>query len=128
MYTINWDEVLSGDTRDEQWESLKAIIKMLEDELIRHRMVGSFNRHKGKIPLDEALVRKIKKKHFGKGIMETKDGVYYAEFCKARNQVRKMTRNLQKQVEMKLAAEAKPNPKATWEYMHPKTKTRVGVS
>ena len=74
--SINWDEVLSGDTIDEQWESLKAIIKMLEDEFIPHRMVGSCNRHKGKIPLDEASVRKIKKKHtLWKRYMETKDGL-----------------------------------------------------
>ena len=127
--SINWDEVLSGDTIDEQWESLKAIIKMLEDEFIPHRMVGSCNRHKGKIPLDEASVRKIKKKHtLWKRYMETKDGLYYAEFCKARNQVRKMTRKLQKQFEMKLAAEAKSNPKAIWKYINSKTKTRVGVS
>ena len=33
---INWDEVLSGDTIDEQWESLKVIIKILEDEFIPH--------------------------------------------------------------------------------------------
>ena len=58
--------------------------------------------------------------------METKDGLYYAEFCKARNQVRKMTRKLQKQFEMKLAAEAKSNPKAIWKYIN--SKTRVGVS
>ena len=32
--SINWDEVLSGDNIDEQWESLKAIIKILEDEFI----------------------------------------------------------------------------------------------
>ncbi len=44
--------------------------------------------------------------------METKDGMYYAEFCKARNHVRKMTRKLQKQFDTKLAAEAKYNPKA----------------
>ena len=120
---------LSGDTIDEQWESLKAIIKMLEDEFIPHRMFGSCNRHKGKIPLDEASVRKIKKKHtLWKRYMETKDGLYYAEFCKARNQVRKMTRKLQKQFEMKLAAEAKSNPKAIWKYINSKTKTRVGVS
>ena len=43
--SIKWDEVLSGDTIDEQWKSLK-------DEFNRHRMVGSCNRHKGKIPLD----------------------------------------------------------------------------
>ena len=127
--SIKWDEVLSGDTIDEQWESLKAIIKMLEDEFIPHRMVGSCNRHKGKIPLDEASVRKTKKKHtLWKRYMETKDGLYYAEFCKARNQVRKMTRKLQKQFEMKLAAEAKSNPKAIWKYINSKTKTRVGVS
>ena len=62
-------------------------------------MVGSCNRHRGKILLDEASVRKIKKKHtLWKRYMETKDGLYYAEFCKARNQVRKMTRKLQKQL------------------------------
>ena len=89
--SIKWDEVLSGDTIDEQWKSLK-------DEFNRHGMVGSCNRHNGKIPLDEVSVRKIKKNHTLWNIyMETKDGLYYAEFCKARNQVRKMTRNLQKQ-------------------------------
>ena len=127
--SINWDEVLSGDTIDEQWKGLKDTIKMLEEEFIPHRMVGSCNRHKGKIPLDEASVRKIKKKHtLWKRYMETKDGMYYTEFCKARNQVRKMTRKLQKQFEMKLAAEAKSNPKAIWKYINSKTKTRVGVS
>ena len=39
-----------------------------------------------------------------------------------------MTRKLQKQFEMKLAAEAKSNPKAIWKYINSKTKTRVGVS
>ena len=29
--SINWDEVLSGDTIDEQWKGLKDTIKMLED-------------------------------------------------------------------------------------------------
>ena len=127
--SINWDEVVSGDTIDEQWKGLKDTIKMLEEEFIPHRMVGSCNRHKGKIPLDEASVRKIRKKHtLWKRYMETKDGMYYTEFCKARNQVRKMTRKLQKQFEMKLAAEAKSNPKAIWKYINSKTKTRVGVS
>ena len=63
---------------------------MLEDEFIPHRMVGSCNRHKGKIPLDEASVRKIKKKTYTvENVYGDKDGMYYAEFCKARNQVGK---------------------------------------
>ena len=61
---INWDEVLSGDTIDEQWKGLKDIINMLEDDFIPHRIAGSCNRHKGKLPLDEASVRKIKTKTY----------------------------------------------------------------
>ena len=60
--------------------------------------------------------------------METNDGMYYTELCKARNQVRKMTRQHQKQVEMKLAVEAKSNDKAIWKYINSKTKTWAGVS
>ena len=38
--------------------------------------------------------------------METKEGKYYAEYCRARNQVRKLMRRIQKEFEMKLATEA----------------------
>ena len=104
---INWDDVLSGDTIDEQWESMKDIIKMLVDEFIPRRMIGSGNRHKGKYHQTKH-VRKIMKTHtLWKRYRETNDGMYYTELCKARNQVRKMTRRHQKQFEMKLAAEAK---------------------
>ena len=44
--------------------------------------------------------------------METKEGKYYTEYCRARNQVRKLPRRIQKEFEMKLATEAKTNPKA----------------
>ena len=60
--------------------------------------------------------------------METREGRYYTEYCRARNQVRKMTINMQKQFEYKLANEAKANPKAVWKYINAKTKTREGVS
>ena len=62
--------------------------------------------------------------------METKEGKYYTEYCRARNQVRKLTRRIQKEFEMKLATEAKTNQKAVWKYnfMNSKTKNREGVS
>ena len=56
-----------------------------------------------------------------KSYMETREGRYYTELCKARNQVRKMT-TLKKQFEMRLAS--KSNPKAIWKYINSKTKTR----
>ena len=62
--SINWDEVLSGDTIDEQWKGLIDIINMLEDDFIPHRIAGSCNGHNGKLPLDEASVRKIKTKTY----------------------------------------------------------------
>ena len=60
--------------------------------------------------------------------METKEGKYYTEYCRARNQVRKLTRRIQKEFEMKLATESKTNPKAVWKYINSKTKNREGVS
>ena len=36
-------------------------------------------------------------------------------------------RKIQKEFEMKLATEAKTNPKAVWKYMNSKTKNREGV-
>ena len=60
--------------------------------------------------------------------METKEEKYYTEYCRARNQVRKLTRRNQKEFEMKQPTEAKTNPKTVWKYMNSKTKNREGVS
>ena len=91
--------------------------------------MSNINRHKEKVPLNKESVQKIKKKHIlWKRYMETKEGKYYTEYCRARNQFRKLTRRIQKEFEMKLATESKTNPKAVWKYMNSKTKNREGVS
>ena len=64
-------------------------------------------------------LRKIKKKDtLWKRYMETREGKYYTEYCRARNQVHKMTINMLKQFEYKLANKAKANPKAVWKYIN----------
>ena len=63
-----------------------------------------------------------------KRYMETKEGKYYTEYCRDRNQVRNLTRRIQKEFEMNLATEAKTNPKAVWKYMNSKTKNPEGIS
>ena len=60
--------------------------------------------------------------------METKEGKYYTEYCKARNKVCELMRRIQKEFEMKLATEAQANPKAAWIYMNSKTKNWECVS
>ena len=47
--------------------------------------------------------------------METKEGNYYTEYYRTRNQVRKLTRRIQKEFEMKLATRAKTDPKSSME-------------
>ena len=102
-----------------QWLGFKEYIKKIEDEFIPHRLVSNINIHKGKVPLNKESIKKIKEKHtLWKSYMEKKEGKYYTEYCRARNQVRKLTRRIQKKFEMKLAKEAKTNPKAVWKYMN----------
>ena len=60
--------------------------------------------------------------------MEKKEGKYYTEYCRARDQTRKFTMSIEKECEIKLGTEAKANPKAVWKYMNFKTKNREGVS
>ena len=60
--------------------------------------------------------------------METKNEKHYAEYCRVRNQVRAVTRKLQRQYKLKLAKDAESNPKAVWKYRNSKKKTRECVS
>ena len=79
----NWDEVHGTGTINDKWTLLKENLKSLKDEFIPHRLVGICNRHKRVIPLDEASIRKIKKKHrLRKIYMETREG----GITQARNQ------------------------------------------
>ena len=117
----DWGEILGTSTINHQWLGFKEYIKQIEDEFIPHRLVSNINRHKGKVNLNKESVKKIKKKHtLWKRYMETKEGKYYTEYCRARNQVRKLTRRIKKEFEMKLATEVKTNPKAVWKCINSK--------
>ena len=83
----DWGEILGTSTINHQWLGFKESIKKIEDEFIPHRLVSNINRHKGKVPLNKESVKKIQKKNtLWKRYMETKEGKYYTEYCRARNQ------------------------------------------
>ena len=126
----DWEEILGSGSVNSQWLNLKEYINVTENEFIPHSIVsGNSNKHKGKIPVSRDTITQIKKKHIAwKRYMETKNEKHYAEYCRVRNQVRTLSRKLQKQYELKLAIDAKSNPKAVWKYMNSKTKTRECVS
>ena len=59
--------------------------------------------------------------------MGTRDGKKYEEFCRARNQVRHITRKAKIAFEKSIANDVKDNPKKFWQYTKSKTKTRSKI-
>ena len=57
----------------------------------------------------------------------TNDGRKYLEYCRVRNQVRAITRKVQKELKKKVAKEAKSNPKKFWQFIANKTKSRSTI-
>ena len=92
--------------------------------------MSNINRHKGKVPLNKESVKKLRKNTLYGNVIwrQKKENTILNIVCRVRNQVHKLTRRIQKEFEMKLATEAKTNPKAVCKYMNSKTKKREGVS
>ena len=104
-------------------------MKDLENQYIPNKVVDSNSKRKGSFPMDQASIKKIKKKHsLWKKYMATKDGEVYQEYCRARNQLRSLTRRIRNNFEKGIAKEVKKNPKAIWKYIKSKSKTKEGVS
>ena len=57
----------------------------------------------------------------------TRDPVDYARYCRCRNRLRKLTRELRRTFEFRLSKELKDNPKAFWKYSNSRLKTKVGI-
>jgi hypothetical protein len=84
--------------------------------------------YKHKAALDNKTLKKIKRKNrLWKNYVKTGDPKTHAEYCKTRNQVRRLTRQAQKQKEKLLAHEVKQNPKKFWKYVGTKTKYKTGI-
>ncbi len=70
-----------------------------------------------KSPLDFDTLAKVKKTHKAwKKYMNSKDSSSYREYCKLRNQVRKLSKLARRNQEKKIADEAKSNPKQFWNF------------
>ena len=82
----------------------------------------------GKTIMDHTALKAIRKKHSAwKRYMETKEANKYLEYCKIRNKVRQITRQIRKQFESRIAQKVRTNPKAFWAYVKSKTKAKPGI-
>ena len=80
------------------------------------------------VTLDRKALSKRKKKYrLWKRYMQTKDGKIYEEYCRCRNQLRRMTRQAAKTKERDVAKRAKTNSKLFWGFISSKTKLRPAI-
>ena len=74
-------------------------------------------------------LEKIREKHhLRRKAIETKDPLVRVQYNRLRNQVRRLTRNITKEYERRLARNAKENPKAIWRYINSTSKTKENIS
>ena len=75
----------------------------------------------------EVMSKKKKKQKLWKTYTRSRSDEDYRRYARARNDVRKLTRELRRKYEAKLAEDIKTNPKAFWMYTNSRLKTKSGI-
>jgi len=130
LLDIDWEDYFSDccDDIDLLWEKFHQKFKAVESECVPTKKVG-VGKNKRCFALDRKCLKKRKKKYrLWKRYLESKDAKDYHEYCKVRNQVRRMTRNAVLDRERNVAAQAKSNSKTFWRFINSKTKLRSSMS
>ena len=127
---IDWQETFhETTTTDQKW---KIVASKINEAVMKHIpkvTIGGGHKSRFTTPLSQKVLSKIRKKHRAwQRFIETREGEKHAEFCRLRNQVRKLTRQAQIDHETSIASQAKANPKKFWNYAKQQTKTKPGIS
>ena len=84
---------------------------------------------KGNTPLSkEILARAKKKQSCWQRYLKTKETQKYKEYCRVRNQVKRITRKAKTSYEKDIASNVKSNPKKFWSYANRKTSYKQSTS
>ena len=75
----------------------------------------------------KALAKRKRKYRLWKRFIDTKDARIYAEYCRCRNQVRRLTRKAITLQENDIATKTKSNIKVFWKFVNSKTKVRSTI-
>ncbi|XP_033756287.1 uncharacterized protein LOC117339033 [Pecten maximus] len=126
---INWDEELQSSRNiNENWIIFRKIIKEAENKHVPTKIITVGRNNKHSFPADQSTLEAIKKKHslFRKAA-SSKDMEVRNQYNKAKNKVRKLTRNSRKEYEKNIALKAKTDPKAVWNYIKSKSTTKSEI-
>jgi len=127
--SIDWEEYFKscGDNIDEIWKKFVTLFREAENECIPRRAV-KVGQKKYQYPFDRKTLRIRKKKYrLWKKYVTSNDSKTYQEYCRCRNQLRRMTRKCIKDHEKRIAGNAKKNSKVFWAYVNSKTKLKAHI-
>ena len=126
---FDWDDVISDDKPlDNICENFINILDKAKDKFVPKRLIKSTNPVRRTFSAPETLLSalQLKRAAFARKKKYRSD-TNEAEYIKYRNLVNKLVKKAKRQKEKKVATEAKFNPKALFQYISAKTKTRETV-
>ena len=123
LKSLNWDQMNSM-TLEEAYHTFKT--NLLETEL-KCSKSRKITKRKNLYMNRAAMQLRKRKKDLWRKYCQTQDILDHARFVRCRNQLRKLTRNLRKEYEIKLVSAIKQNPKAFWRYSSSRLKTKSRV-
>ena len=116
-----------NDDIDKVWETFITKFMEAERNCIPKKIVKTCKK-KFSFTLDKKTLAKKKKKYrLWKRFLSTKDAKIYEDYCRCRNQLRRLTRKAVKLQEQKVASKAKSNNKIFWKFINSKTKMRNAI-
>ena len=132
---IDWDTLLDNtETVDVWWDIIEDIVNKAKDIFIPKKKVltkilNKHVTHKRTFAAPDTLLNKLKLKRYAfKTYKKFPTVQNYNTYAKYRNQVIWETRKAKKQKEIKVAKDAKDNPKAFFQYVNCKLKPKENIS
>ena len=126
-FDIDWESYCQDceNDIDKTWNKFQTKFAEAEKLYVPKKVVKT-NIKRISIPLDRKALSKRKKKYrLWKRYLQTKDAK--VEYCRCRNQLRRLTRQAVKSKEKNIANQVKSNIKQLWRYINTKTKLRPTI-
>ena len=124
---INWIDQLNVDGIDQMWMHFVSRFNQAEEECVPRKVVKT-GKKRFTYHLDRKTLAKRKKKYrLWKRYLISKDKQIYEEYCRCRNQYRRLTRKAIKSHEKEIAKNTKCNNKVFWRYINSKIKSRPAI-
>jgi hypothetical protein len=122
-------QLQSSKNVQDAWDLFTEEINLAAKDFIPCIKSGKTEKKKRNMWADEKALAKIKKKRAAfQRYLQTKDGIDYLAYTRARNQAKAACRKAVKDIEKRIAKEAKTKPKAFYAYAKAKLSVHEGIA